>query len=254
MSRWDDSGLWEKRAAATTDRQRTRIAGDIVEFHRGVIVQFAREKCLASWSDDLVEEAEAEAIATAFRLALQYDSTVTGEGGRSATFPTYVRSHLRDLRWRIEGAYGEPIGRGRRDVPAHDSGQARASQGPEHRADRRDPHPAPRQAHLDPAGEAAAQSPRVHQPGGSRRRLRRHRRGPVRRSGPEPRGEPRRRRGSAGGRRARPRPAREDEPVRSSTSCSPSGCLCHRSCATRTRASSCSRAPRRCPESRRGSA
>lgn len=105
MTRWDDSHIWEQMAAATTDDERHRLAGEAVEFHRGFITQYGARQANARWDRATCDDYHAELIAVAYERALTYDVTYVGEHGK-ATFPTYLRPYLWPVKWRVGSRQG----------------------------------------------------------------------------------------------------------------------------------------------------
>jgi RNA polymerase sigma factor (sigma-70 family) len=105
---YDDSHIWEAMKHATNDDQRKQLAAEAVEMHMGFIRQYARQTASRAWTDDQRAEYVQELCADAMVRAMSYDPTRTGDSGRTATFPTFLRRHFRSIRWGIDAA-AQPI-------------------------------------------------------------------------------------------------------------------------------------------------
>lgn len=100
--RWDDSHLWERMAAASTEEERKEVAGQVVLFHLGFFKQYAARNALGSWSEHDKDQFFQDVLLVALERAHHYDTTYVGQRGK-ATFPSYCRPYLQPLRYRTDG-------------------------------------------------------------------------------------------------------------------------------------------------------
>lgn len=104
MSRYEDAHLWEAYAAATTDEERRRIAGEILTLHMPFFHSFAHETAGPGWSDELREEYLQELLAVAVERIPTYQ--VKAATGERQMFVSYLAPYLRPVRYRIYGQRG----------------------------------------------------------------------------------------------------------------------------------------------------
>lgn len=94
----DDTALWATYAAAATDLARASAAGAIVEFHLPFLRWYADLHAQRAWGPETRADYLAEIVAVAFELVPRFDPE------RGAAFVTFVKPHLRPVRWKVAGA------------------------------------------------------------------------------------------------------------------------------------------------------
>lgn len=93
-----DLHLWQ---AFHEDRTPER-AWQIVEHHRGFIVNYARETGFPYWPAWVRDDYLQELLLAAVRLVFRYDPTRTGHQGKTASFPTWFRRSAQHVRWDVD--------------------------------------------------------------------------------------------------------------------------------------------------------
>lgn len=93
-----DSLIWEAYFEADDsgdEERRRRLSGAILECHKGFFINFCRDSAFPGWTRQTVEDYRASVLETALSLVPTYDPS-TG-----ASFITYVKPYLKDIRWRV---------------------------------------------------------------------------------------------------------------------------------------------------------
>ena len=88
---WD--AFWAARREGDEARQRL-IGGAILETHKGFLIQYARGTAFPSWSKATVQDYQAELVLVALEKMHLYDRS-------KASFPTYIKRHLLEVKWKV---------------------------------------------------------------------------------------------------------------------------------------------------------
>lgn len=99
----DDRALWIAYATAASAEDRRALGSRIVEMHMGFLYQYVAQHAFPSWDQETRTEYLHELVAVMLRKVPDYDRHHQGHDGRVATFPTYVKPYLQDVRWMLRG-------------------------------------------------------------------------------------------------------------------------------------------------------
>lgn len=103
MDAFDDRALWLAYETSSSDQERRRIGGEIVAMHMGFLRQYAAKTAFPFWDEQVREDYLQELCLVALAKVPLYDRTRRGHEQKTATFPTFIRKHLLDVRWRVAG-------------------------------------------------------------------------------------------------------------------------------------------------------
>ena len=103
MDAFDDRALWLAYETSDSGEERSRIGGEIVAMHMGFLRQYASKTAFPFWDAEVREDYLQELCLVALAKVPLYDRTRRGHEDRTATFPTFIRKHLLDVRWRVAG-------------------------------------------------------------------------------------------------------------------------------------------------------
>lgn len=131
-----DAHLWVAYATAPNDAARKELATQIISCHLGFIRQYANATAFPQWNADLRDEYMHELVAEAMKRIPAYDRRRINSEGRTASYLTYMKPYLLEVRWRLAGREA-PIPVGKETVRMRAFGQRFISEA------LRDGHPHP---------------------------------------------------------------------------------------------------------------
>lgn len=107
-----DAHLWVAYATASSDAARKALATQIISCHLGFIRQYATATAFPQWNSDLRDEYMHELVAEAMRRIPAYDRRRMNSEGRTASYLTYMKPYLLEVRWRLAGREAPiPVGK-----------------------------------------------------------------------------------------------------------------------------------------------